>query len=68
MDEELQALEKTHTWDYVDLPLEKNLSTASGFLKSKRTLMALLNDTKHVLWPNVILRNMELIMKKHLLQ
>ena len=23
MDEEVQALEKTHTWDYVDLPLGK---------------------------------------------
>ena len=31
---------------------ERNLLATSGFLKLKRTLMALLNDTKHDLWPS----------------
>ena len=65
MDEELQALEKTRTWDYVNLPREKKPITCKWILKSKRTMMTLLNDTKHDLWPKVILINMTLIMKKH---
>ena len=48
--------------------MERNLLVVSGFLKSNRTLMTLLNDTNHNLWSKVIMRNMTLIIKKHLLQ
>ena len=44
--------------------LERNLLATSELLKSKPTMIALLNDTKLDLWRKVILKNMALIMKK----
>ena len=35
MVDELQALEKNHTWDLVDLPLEKSVVGSKWFYKIK---------------------------------
>ncbi|KAA0045235.1 syntaxin-42 isoform X2 [Cucumis melo var. makuwa] len=46
MNAKFRALEKTYTWDYVDLPFGKKPIGCKWIYKTK-TLIALLNDTKH---------------------
>ena len=67
IDEELQALEKTHTLGTMltYLPVKDPL-VANGFTKSKLTLMELLNVIKLGLLQKDTHKNMELTMKKHL--
>lgn len=69
MFEEVIGLTKTHTWDLVDLPLEKKLWWgASGSIRLRQNLMGLLSDTRHVLWLRGSIKSMSLIVRRRLRQ
>lgn len=62
--EELQALERTHTWDLVDLSLGKSIVGTNGFTKPIPNLIILLNIIRLGQLPWTSPKSMTLIMKK----
>ena len=64
MTKELYTLEKTLTWDLVDLPHGKSVIVVNGSTRSIPNLMALLNGIRHFLLPRDLLKNMGLTMRR----
>lgn len=68
MYKKLEAFRYIHTWDLIPLPPDTNLVSRNGYTKSRSNQMGMSNDTKLVWLLKDFLRNMTLIIKRHLLQ
>jgi hypothetical protein len=68
MQEEMKALHKEKTWNFVKLPNRKKVVGYKGCSLSSIRLVVLWNDTRQDLLQKVLHKLMGLTMRKYLLQ
>ena len=48
MGEEIECIEKNQTWELVDVPKDKDVTTSNGFIKQSKMLMGMCRSTRKV--------------------